>query len=264
MFDRKQFLLPLVILLAAPAVLSADDKSLSGAWSGTYVYDQAGQPEVKYSMVLIEQDGEIVGLLSEPRTFAQGDDLQVHAGIKGRVDQGTRQLTIIKTYDGTAGAEHEVEYVGLVSTSGTEVKGTWSIGGTTGKFTFKKNTGTGAGPMAGIWKGTYRYDDPAVHAPVDFAMILVHEGKEIVGMIKEPKTIGEGDDPWLHASLKGTYNDKTQEFEFTKKYDGTAKVSHSVQYSGLLSDDGKTVLNGEWKLGEATGHYSLNRSHEAP
>lgn len=87
----------------------------------------------------------------------------------------------------------------------------------------------------------------------------VWNGTGLTGHIKEPNTFGEGDDPYLHADVAINVDPEARTLSFTKKYDGTGKVAHEVNYSGLLSTDGARV-SGKWEIPEVWGaRFTLQR-----
>ena len=87
-------------------------------------------------------------------------------------------------------------------------------------------------------------------------MLAVHQGKEIVGFMKEPNTNGK-EDPWLHAGFKGKIDDKGN-LKITKVYDGTAGESHEVQMTGQGAADGAKI-EGTWMRKDQRGTFRLER-----
>ena len=83
-----------------------------------------------------------------------------------------------------------------------------------------------------------------------FTLILVHKNRGVAGMLKEVKTFGEGDDPWLHAGVKG--RPTGDNLEFTKTYDGNAKVDHDVIYEGRVSKS-QNAVKGDWEIPDVWG-----------
>ena len=69
----------------------------------------------------------------------------------------------------------------------------------------------------------------------------------MAGFLREVKTFGEGEDPWLHADVKGHFDADQATLNFTKSYDGTAAVDHDVLYDGQVSQDGDAV-QGRWEI----------------
>lgn len=113
--------------------------------------------------------------------------------------------------------------------------------------------------LSGRWEGTYSYPEGVPVEPVKFDLIMVHEEAKVEGTIKEPNTFGPRNlEPWLHADFKGTFDEKTGKLTYTKTYDGTAGVSHDVEYIGTVSKDGQTV-EGKWTLPGLSGTFTLKR-----
>lgn len=112
----------------------------SGVWSGTYHYPQnSGLKRVNFHVIMVHDGTRLVGFIKEPNTFAEQVEPWLHAVCRGRFDEPTGKLTFTKTYDGTAGEDHEVEYNGLLSGDGTKIEGTWTIPDVhSGGFTLQK------------------------------------------------------------------------------------------------------------------------------
>lgn len=115
-----------------------------------------------------------------------------------------------------------------------------------------------SGKLTGVWKGTYHYPADANQAPVNFQMMLIHDGSTVVGFIKEPNTFGERREPWLHATLRGRFQADGAKLTFRKTYDGTAGPSHDVEYTGELSRDG-TKVEGTWDINGLIGRFTLEK-----
>lgn len=130
-------------LVRAPAPAKPEQKppkSLSGLWSGSYSYPGNGQADVKFQMVVIQDGKTVAGFLKEPATFGNQTDPWLHAVVKGSFDKKAGKLTFTKTYDGTGGVNHDVEYEGKLSEDGSKIEGTWTLGqaggaGLSGSFT---------------------------------------------------------------------------------------------------------------------------------
>jgi len=237
-----------------------DKGGLTGVWRGTYHYPQDGQKPVNFEMVLIQNGGTVVGFMKEPNTFGERQEPFLHAAFKGKYDEQTRKLTVVKTYDGTAGPKHDVEYAGDVAQAGNKIEGKWDIGGLSGDFTLERVANTRGGGLAAVWTGSYSYPKDAQKDDVKFQMLLVQEGKKVIGFTKEPNTFGKNnDEPWLHADLKGQIDERTGILTITKTYDGTAGETHSVEYSATPSQD-RSKLEGTWALPELpSGRFRLEK-----
>jgi hypothetical protein len=262
--------LALGLLLLCPAFGPGQQKAnpdhappadqLTGIWRGEYQYPQGGQAPVKFELVLIQDGSDVGGFIKEPNTFGGRKEPFLAAVAKGRYDRAAGKVTFTKTYDGTAGPNHDVEYTGTLSQDGTKLEGTWDLGGFSGTFKLEKVKDTRSGPFAGVWFGTYHHPPEKGLQPTKFQMILVHQGDGITGVIKETNDIAANkDEPYLHSSFKGRYEDKAGKLTFSKTYDGTAGERNTVQCSGKVSFD-RTLAEGLWTLPNAgAGRLSLTR-----
>jgi hypothetical protein len=145
----KQVSLGLILLVVCPALRADAEKTseapqkaaLMGLWEGEYSYPQDTMQEpVKFKLVLIQDGNTVAGFIKEPNTFGQRKEPHLHAVFKGTFDPKTAKLTFTKTYDGTAGVEHDVEYSGDLSKDGKKVEGKWTLEGANGNFTLERKT----------------------------------------------------------------------------------------------------------------------------
>jgi hypothetical protein len=113
---------------------------LSGAWVGSYQYGkETGQEPVKFTMLLVHDRQGVSGMIKETNTFGHKGEPWLHADIRGTFDPKTNQLTFVKTYDGTGGEIHDVDYVGTISKDAKKLGGTWNINDNlTGSFTMER------------------------------------------------------------------------------------------------------------------------------
>jgi hypothetical protein len=115
------------------------------------------------------------------------------------------------------------------------------------------------GKLSGKWKGTYYYPNDGMGS-VDFDMRVVHAaGDKLTATIKEPNTFGPNpaQEPHLYAKCKGSFDGAARRLSWTKTYDGTDGISHSVEYAGDLSEDGKAV-EGTWTIKDDGGNEVLS------
>jgi hypothetical protein len=138
MFTRR-VLCGLVLACVASPAGAADDK-LQGIWTGTYEYPDGGPPAVTFEMRIAEFGGKFVARIAEPNTFGENPaaNPKLYADCKGKLD--ANKVSWTKTYDGTDGQEHSVEYSGTLSADGKTLEGTWTLGDLSGKFTLKKES----------------------------------------------------------------------------------------------------------------------------
>lgn len=116
-------------------------------------------------------------------------------------------------------------------------------------------------PITGIWNGVYKYSTTN-RAPVGFSMVVIQDGRELTGFIRESNTFGRTGAPWLHASFRGTYDAQTGDMTFLKTYDGTATVAHDVRYSGRIQNG--RINNGNWRISNtAYGTFDLTKDQDS-
>jgi hypothetical protein len=115
--------------------------------------------------------------------------------------------------------------------------------------------------MGGTWKGTYTYPDyllEKVPDPVDFTFHLEDSPQGLSGKSREPNTFGEKSAPELKADLTG-YSSPSGQFHIYKKMDGTGGVTHTIEYDGQLSEDGRSAA-GQWFIpGAWSGKFRMER-----
>jgi len=106
-----------------------------------------------------------------------------------------------------------------------------------------------------IWKGVYSYPDSRMQ-PVPFEMRLQNINGRLSGSIKEPKTFSRDaqcSSNSLYASVVGHTDGSS--VTFTKTYDSTCGVSHTVNYTGTVNSNGSRIT-GQWNAGW-TGSFAL-------
>lgn len=104
---------------------------VAGLWRGAYYY-QGGRDPVSFEVTLRQRGAVFEGRVGEKNTFGAWDAVFLYADIEGRID-GDR-VSFVKTYDGTGGVSHSVDYGGVYDAGSRSVKGTWWIGGESGDF----------------------------------------------------------------------------------------------------------------------------------
>lgn len=110
------------------------------------------------------------------------------------------------------------------------------------------------GALSGVWDGVYKYGPEENMAPVYFVLHAKVAGTHLSGTIREPNTFGDDTSTLLIANVDGEIEEES--VRFTKTYDGTGGVSHSVEYQGLLDRDGASV-HGRWFIGESSGPFEM-------
>lgn len=119
--------------LAATAPASAQaGASLTGVWSGYYGYD--GQSaRVPFQAKVSAAGASFAGTTIEPNTFGEPSTMFLTANVVGQAGAGGA-VSFVKTYDGTGGQSHSVEYRGTLAPNGQCISGAWSIGEAKGPF----------------------------------------------------------------------------------------------------------------------------------
>lgn len=259
----KPILVALALLFSSSVAL-ADEKAktiLTGLWNGSYSYagDGTGRPDVAFSAVMLQQGDEITGFIREANTFGATDDPWLHALLKGKVDPETGSVTFTKTYDGTSGVDHDVEYAGKLDAKGQRIEaGKWQIGEFSGTFKIAKDPKVRTGKVAGHWRGENVPLADSDIPTVKVSMVLLHKGDEIIGFAREPRVGQDGTNPWFHATVKGDYDADTGVIKLVKSYDGTARASAEEEYLGKFTDDG--ALTGKRSAkGTNIGKFNLKR-----
>jgi hypothetical protein len=108
--------------------------------------------------------------------------------------------------------------------------------------------------LTGFWTGTYWYYDH-FRPVVPFLANVDEQGAKLTGSISEPDLEMQTSDR-VEAFLVGEREGKR--VAFAKVYDGAGPYAHRVDYTGSLSDDGKTV-KGTWHLSGEWGGFEMSR-----
>lgn len=111
------------------------------------------------------------------------------------------------------------------------------------------------GPQAGaraagrdlcqVWNGQFFYQQSGGSVPALFQMTVVVSRGRMLGFVAEPNTFGDKPAVTLHGTIDGTIDGDI--IAWTKTYDGTAGVSHSVRYEGRLDSTGRRI-EGRWTI----------------
>lgn len=100
--------------------------ALTGVWNGLYsIRTLPNIPESLFVAVLIDSGSRLSGTIHEGMNDADGAFYQTNAHVVGRSNGG--KVRFVKTYDGTAGLSHDVEYEGTVGENNDEISGEWSV-----------------------------------------------------------------------------------------------------------------------------------------
>lgn len=112
------------------------------------------------------------------------------------------------------------------------------------------------GTLSGIWNGSYSYPDGRSSVPFTFYF----ESNVCRGRSEEPNTFGNRSASKLYGNLQCATNTISpgQSISIKKTYDGTGGVSHSLDYTGIVSADLRQI-SGQWVIGGSRGPFIMRR-----
>jgi hypothetical protein len=129
--SMRNAILALSFLAAAPIVAAqpaADD--LSGGWRGGYLSTDQGDTNT-FDMEITQTGNRITGTITEVNTIGNVEGaLFLTSDLVGRVEG--RTVTFTKTYDGSGGVSHSVQYRGTLDRNNRRIRGTYTVAGTVG------------------------------------------------------------------------------------------------------------------------------------
>jgi len=114
--------------------------------------------------------------------------------------------------------------------------------------------------LTGVWHGLYTYASHPHMPESHFVCILIDNGGRLSGTVHETMNRYRAAPSEASAIVDGAHY--RGNVTFLKTYDGTAGVTHSVSYAGVLSGDGEEV-EGDWRIdsryGATNGHFLMIR-----
>lgn len=119
-------------------------ESLTGIWHGLYSYPMAVEP-IYFVATLIHAGRMVSGSTHEAEIGEDGAPLTLYATIDG--SKHGQDVAFVKTYDGSGGWSHQVDYSGVLNASGEEIEGRWTVGpsargpGWSGRFLMIRSSG---------------------------------------------------------------------------------------------------------------------------
>jgi len=129
------FLIP--FFFGCSSIQKGSLQEFEGTWSGHYYYQGEPVDEVAFTATFTQEGMRIKGNIVEPNTFGSTDAANLQATVEGEVTD-TGEIKFIKTYDGTGGVTHSVEYKGQRKKHA--VNGGWTIdNGTAGRFQMQRD-----------------------------------------------------------------------------------------------------------------------------
>jgi hypothetical protein len=126
----RAFILALVLALLAPvAALAAEVDKFNGTWSGAYRnWTEGGLVPFEITIRVgtpISDYADISGTIAEPATFGNKEQPWLRATIAGQVKRDN--IEFVKTYDGTGGVNHSVNYKGTLDRDNGLIFGRYTI-----------------------------------------------------------------------------------------------------------------------------------------
>ncbi len=136
---RGAIALALQFALAASA-LAIDLRDLDGMWWGMYSYADRTKRPVEFTMDIRVVGNSCQGRIEEPNTFGLPSAPRLYANTDCRllIGGGAPRLMFRKTYDGTGGQSHTVDYEGEIASDYLGITGVWRIGTQSGRFSLIK------------------------------------------------------------------------------------------------------------------------------
>ena len=88
--------------------------------------------------------------------------------------------------------------------------------------------------------------------------LVFKDDGSFAGRATEPATFGDGTSQVLRADIAGQVIGTA--VSFSKHYDGTGGVRHTVEYRGVI-DPERTAMSGNWTVPGAQGTFTANIEH---
>ena len=107
---------------------------LSGRWMGRYDYNSRALPAVAFEVDLVDADGDLSGIITEPNGFRGDRGAVLRARLIGGRDGA--EVRFVKYYVGFD-QDDDPHYAGTVNAALTRIEGTWhfpTVGGAGGRF----------------------------------------------------------------------------------------------------------------------------------
>ena len=122
---------------------SPDAAALTGTWAGTYFYALANSTggavgSVAFFAELTIDRDKLRGSVIEPNTIGDRSANELRASIEGSIGEDGL-VRFVKTYDGTGGVDHSVEYVGRLDPVTQQIDGVWKATGGEGRFVMRRH-----------------------------------------------------------------------------------------------------------------------------
>jgi hypothetical protein len=141
MVNARRGIIALALQFAlAASAFAIDLRELDGVWWGMYTYADPAKRPVEFSMDIRVAGNACQGRIEEPNTFGLPSVPRLYANTDCRllIGGGPTRLMFRKTYDGTGGQSHSVDYEGEIASDNRGITGVWRIGTQLGRFSLIK------------------------------------------------------------------------------------------------------------------------------
>lgn len=130
----SQNLLLMMVLLAATTIYADNSEStrLSGVWVGYFAYE--GQPSDEgtgFTLLLTQDKNTVKGKITELVINNEREEIAV-SSVLGFYNQNNKVLNFIKSYDGSGGRNHSVNYELRPTNEQGVFVGKWTLGNSSG------------------------------------------------------------------------------------------------------------------------------------
>jgi hypothetical protein len=120
-----------VTITPATPTLKVNLNDLTGRWAGRYYYED-GRDSVPFEINMYANDHNLKGTISETNTFGDQNSVALFADLRGTISNNNLQFS--KTYDGTGGQTHSIDYIGRLDDDKMSAKGRWHLAPASGRF----------------------------------------------------------------------------------------------------------------------------------
>ncbi len=123
----------ITVACAPPSATAQAYTQLNGVWQGMY-WGEGNQPTGFQATLQHGANGALTGSTVETNNFSAEQIPFLLATIRGNVRGNS--VTFVKTYDGTGGQTHSINYTGQIMQNGRRIVGQWQVEGSTqsGRF----------------------------------------------------------------------------------------------------------------------------------
>jgi hypothetical protein len=124
--------------------------SFNGIWHGLYSYPRYFEP-VYFVATLVSFGSGFSGTTHEALIGARGAPLKAFATVDGAREGD--YVSFLKSYDGSGGMRHSVNYGGTLRADENEIDGAWSIAGSwSGRFLMIRNRGASEAAVRKVYE----------------------------------------------------------------------------------------------------------------